>query len=207
MDNGNSDQSGVKSVLSEAYDLVYNGWIRVWRGTGRKQEVVEKKDAVAFLVYNRDRRAVAMVMQDRPATIFATNHIAPILEVPAGHIDQGETVVWAMAREAREELGLLVDLETVAGRFELINFGTPLFTSPGIITERLHLGYGKFNDDEFDHSRTSFGLDAEGESTEVRWISIKELSCMPYPDLKTFTLVQWFMLKIYPQLTAEKENE
>ncbi|MFA6594202.1 MAG: NUDIX hydrolase [Candidatus Buchananbacteria bacterium] len=206
MDNNNSDQSGVGIFLGEAYELVYKGWVTVWRGFHGKQEIVEKKNAVAFLVYNRDKRAVAMVYQERPAASFSRD-AGRVQEVPAGHIDNGELTIEAMAREAREELGLLVDLPTAIEHFTLVNFGASLFTSPGIVTERIFLGYAEFNDDEFDHSRKHFGLAEEGEEVERRWIAIERLENMPYVDLKTFALAQWFLREIYPQLAADNDRE
>jgi 8-oxo-dGTP pyrophosphatase MutT (NUDIX family) len=206
MSGKSNGQSFTKTILHKAYRLVYDGWVKVWYSDEAKQEIVEKRNAVAFLVYNRDRRAVALVYQSRPAVSFFSN-IRRVQEVPAGHIDDGEFTIMAMAREAQEELGLLVDLRTAIERFKLVNFNVPLFTSPGIITERLYLGYAEFNDDEFDHSRQFFGLTEEGEEVERRWVKIEELENMPYNDLKTFALVQWFLRKIYPLLATEKENK
>lgn len=188
-----------RNFLGKAFELVYDGWVRVWSSIAAGHEVVEKTDAVAFLIYNKGLKAVAMVIQERPAANRR------IMEVPAGHMDQADddSPQKAMLREARQELGLLVNPDH-SNVFRILNFAQPLFSSPGILTEKIWLGYAAFDHDDFDQTKIHFGVVEENEEVERRWIPIEELADMEFEDLKTFALVQWFLREQYPQIIGSE---
>lgn len=167
--------------------------------------ILQTPDTVACLVYNRDRKAVALVSQKRPAVSFGENTDGTIIEGVAGHIENYDigNPKAAMARECNEELGMRLDPDDQD--FELLNQGEALYTSPGHSTEKMWLGYIEVGDGMFDHSKADFGLAEEGESTRRLWIPINCLSMMELHDLKTFALVQWFLrTKCYYNNTVTK---
>lgn len=187
----------VKMFGSRMAELAFGGFLKVWRVPGTNWEIVEKKDAVAVLVYNRDRQAAVFVNQERPATGGI------LTEVAAGHIEaSGEQpsnreVVETMAREIQEELGINVPWQ----RIELLTQG--VFTSPGISTEKIWLGYVEVCDEDMEAEERDFGLAEEGEVTRRFWIGVDSLDAVSrsaFRDMKTFALVQWFLLNKYPDI-------
>ena len=93
-------------------------------GRRARREVVEHPDAVVVLAI-RDDGLIAFVRQWRHPTG------RPLLELPAGRIDPGETPEQTARRELREEVGL------DPGRLELAR---GFFVAPGSLDEFLH-GY------------------------------------------------------------------
>lgn len=96
------------------------------------REAVERGNAVAVLLYERDSSSFLLVEQFRyPA---ARRNMPWSLELPAGAIDAGEHPKDAARREVLEEIGYKVDhLEQVA----------TYFPSPGVSSELIHIFYGE----------------------------------------------------------------
>ncbi len=91
-------------------------------GRRARREVVEHPDAVVVLAI-RDDGMIAFVRQWRHPTG------RPLLELPAGRVDPGETPSEAARRELREEVGLDPSrLETARG----------FYVAPGFADEFLH---------------------------------------------------------------------
>ena len=91
-------------------------------GRQARREVVEHPDAVVVLAI-RDDGMIAFVRQWRHPTG------KPLLELPAGRIDPGETPEQTARRELREEVGL------DPGR---LDFARGFFVAPGFADEFLH---------------------------------------------------------------------
>jgi hypothetical protein len=68
-------------------------------------EVVERRDAVGVLLYNRDRRSVIVVKQFRLPTFEKHGNSGWFVETIAGIVKEGETPVEAAIRETFEETG------------------------------------------------------------------------------------------------------
>ncbi len=93
------------------------------------REIVEQKDAVAVLPYDR-RRKVAMFVEILRAPVLLKAALPALLEAPAGLIDPGEDARSAALRELAEETGLVVeDIRQVA----------TVWSTPGVSTERITL--------------------------------------------------------------------
>ena len=91
-------------------------------GRRARREVVEHPDAVVVLAI-RDDGDIAFVRQWRHPTG------RPLLELPAGRVDPGETPAETARRELREEVGL------DPARLE---FARGFYVAPGFATEYLH---------------------------------------------------------------------
>lgn len=91
-------------------------------GRRAAREIIEHPDAVVILAFNDDGQ-IALVRQWRaPAE-------RPLLELPAGRIDPGETPEQAARRELREEVGLEPGQLTPLHEF---------YVAPGWATEYLY---------------------------------------------------------------------
>jgi ADP-ribose pyrophosphatase len=103
-------------------EKVYAGrFIDVELRNGR--EVVLHGPAVAVVTVDREER-VLLVRQERAGAG------GPLLELPAGNVDEGEPPIEAAQRELREETGLR------GGEWiEVAN----VYTTPGYCDERIHL--------------------------------------------------------------------
>jgi ADP-ribose pyrophosphatase len=87
------------------------------------KEIVVHGPAVTVVAVDRDDR-VWLVRQQRAGAR------APLLELPAGNVDDGEEPIRAAQRELREETGLHGGEWVEAASF---------FTTPGFCDERMHL--------------------------------------------------------------------
>lgn len=192
-----------KQACNRVFEMIYCGFVRLWKEIGGNHVIVEKPSAVSFLVYNRNRRKLVFVSQHRPATG------GKILEAPAGHIDlppdqqSNRCILETMAREAQEELGVIIDID----RIELVSMG--LFTSPGILTEKIWLGYMEIGDADIEQEERIYGLAEEGERIERSWLPIEPMDKLvgsAFMDMKTFALIQWFLRVKYPQLSQQTEG-
>ncbi len=91
-----------------------------------------------YYVYLRSCLRTAVAVADYSSTMRISNCIGNLWELPAGLVDEDETGDYglrlAVVRELEEEVGFKIDVESV-----LINrLGFPMFSSPGIIAERLY---------------------------------------------------------------------
>jgi ADP-ribose pyrophosphatase len=92
------------------------------------RERINKKNAVASLVYNKNTDKYIFVKQWRPGTL------TEILEIPAGTLDvEGESSIECMKREIVEETGYKVDfIKEIVPEF---------MVSPGYTTEKMTIFY------------------------------------------------------------------
>ncbi len=98
-----------------------------------KREVYDRGDGAAILLYNTDQNTVILTRQMR-FPVFLRDNEGDLIEVCAGMLD-GEAPAEAIRREAEEETGINLDhVEEIAA----------LYTSPGAVTERLHLFVGAY---------------------------------------------------------------
>lgn len=152
---------------------------------------VMKGHAVAGLVYNPDRDAVAFVRQQRWPFMY-TAEDGYILEVPAGHVGKAPPH-HALAWELKEEMGANAEREALESQMQHLNDGQEVAVSPGWTNEKLWLIFVRLKPGQCDDSRTVFGNAEEGERTELFWVPVSDLDGTVYEDLKTWGLVQWFL--------------
>ncbi len=94
-----------------------------------KRELLHRGDAVAVLLYDPSEDKVVLIEQFRVGAIEDEN--GPwMLEIVAGMVEQGETVIDVAKRECEEEAGVKVH------SFETIQ---SIYSSPGGCSEKVHI--------------------------------------------------------------------
>ena len=137
-------------MKADDVQVVYQGEhlvVSVERWGGRTREVVDRPDVVAVVAVDR-QGFVTLVRQFREAAR------RPLLEIPAGRIEEGEGPLATAKRELREETGLH------GGDWRA---GPVWWTTPGFCRERVHLFFAE----ELEQGEPA---PDEGEDLElVRW--------------------------------------
>lgn len=134
------------------------------------RDVVVKSPVVAVLPVTEDGK-VYLVQQDRVG-----NENKPVLEVPAGHIDEGESVTEAMSRELQEEIGKRPRKLTVMPSF---------LVSPGFTNETVTLAIAEYLVDS--------KLEAE-DTSEISIVKMDAHSALNVTtDLKTAFLLMTYL--------------
>ncbi|GFO72601.1 ADP-ribose pyrophosphatase [Bathymodiolus japonicus methanotrophic gill symbiont] len=132
------------------------------------RELFQRGSCVAVLLYDPDADKVVIIEQFRmgPVGQPERHEQAWLLEIVAGAIEDGETAEQVAYREAEEEAGCVVK------EMRLIN---EFYTSPGGISERISLFYGRVNADDVGGIH---GLDHEHEDILVSTVSFAEAYAM-----------------------------
>ncbi len=169
----------------EAVDLRHELFSGQWSPLVRRFNL-DRGEAVAVLIYIKDRDAFVLVRQFRYAAHTASNE-GWIDEIVAGVIEDDSPLECAK-RECMEEAGFDID------RFEPLGV---IFSSPGITTERIHLFLGIC--DSADRKYAGGGLELEEEDIKVLEIPRQEawerLIQNRFRDGKTILALQHFFLK------------
>ena len=174
----------------------YKGWNDLYRlvidytGSNGKtvrinREVADHGAAASILLYDPARDRVVLVRQFRTATFYLGRE-AFLLEAAAGLLD-GDDPEEGVRREALEETGY-----RVGKVFPLF----PMFGSPGMLAEEVHLFVGLI--DTSVRETTGGGLADEHEDIEVVEMPLDEAFAMigagKIPDAKTIILLQWAVM-------------
>ena len=118
-----------------------------------QRELVGRNDAVAMVAYDPVTDEVVLVEQFRIGAIAEDQPW--LIEIVAGLIDEGESPEQVTIRESKEEIGCAPsELIKIAG----------FYTSPGGISEWVHLYIGKISVEELDEAG---GLEEEGEDIKI----------------------------------------
>ena len=178
---------------------VYSGWMKVIQARLRRQkfdgsmsdewkyEKMERGNAVAALIFNRDTQKIVLVNQFRyPTCQHGTGWIT---EVVAGMITENEDPQETVKRELIEESGYQTEkLEHIGG----------FYVSPGGTTERIILYYAEVRDR--DKIEPGGGLEQENENVQILEYSLEESIRMldngEFNDAKTIIALLWLKNKI-----------
>ncbi|WP_124980615.1 NUDIX domain-containing protein [Nonlabens xiamenensis] len=126
-----------EQIILDKFLKVYEARVSYDTYTGNEpleatRQALDRGNAVAVLLYEKDTQQFLFVEQYRYP---AARHDEPwLLEIPAGHVDDGEDPKQAAIREVREEIGFEIE------KLELIN---QYFPSPGMLSEQISLYYGE----------------------------------------------------------------
>jgi ADP-ribose pyrophosphatase len=177
---------------------VYDGWMKVIRARLRQEkldgsmseghpyEKMERGDAVAALIWNRDTGKIILINQFRyPACKHGSGWIT---EVVAGKVEEGEEPQETVKRELIEESGYQVETLEHIGDF---------YVSPGGTTERIFLYYAEVRN--IDKIAKGGGLKRESEDIQVLEYSWEEVMKMldngEFEDAKTIIALMWLKNK------------
>lgn len=133
-------------------------------------EYLEKPNAIASLILNKDLTKALLVKQYRPGAK------GMLLEIPAGIIENGENPIETLYREIREETGYEQDDYNV-----IYNSTEPLILSPGYTTESLYIYIVQLKNNNIFPKEL---LLDEGEDLEPIWINLEKLTSITL-DFKT----------------------
>lgn len=151
----------------------------------QQRETYDRGDGAAILLVDPLRRTVVLTRQFR-YPCFVNGHDALMVEVPAGALE-GDDPEACVRAEAEQEAGW---------RVRALRKVMEVFTSPGAVTERLHLYVAEV--DAQDRIGAGGGLQAEGEDIEVFDCPFDEALAMvergEIVDAKTILLLQWAAL-------------
>ena len=189
-----SDRIRVKDirVLSDSYTKLTSTPFEWRRADGewqtQRREICDRGNGATLLPYNRKQRTVVLVKQFRyPAYVNGYDDL--LIEAAAGLLDN-ESPENRIRLEAEEETGYrLHDVHKV---FEA-------FTSPGLVTEKLHFFVAEYEPEM--KVGSGGGLKDEGEEIEVLELPIDEALAMVasgrIADAKTIMLLQYAALNIF----------
>jgi nudix-type nucleoside diphosphatase (YffH/AdpP family) len=146
------------------------------------REVHDHGNGAAVLAFDPLARTAVLVRQVRAAAVVAGTD-GVLVEAIAGIVDDGETPLDTVRREAVEETGVTLG--------DVVEVGRP-FSSPGTLTERTHLFLGEI--DPGVPRGKGGGMLAEHEEIEVIEVPLAVLAEMAdareIDDLKTLLLVE-----------------
>jgi GDP-mannose pyrophosphatase NudK len=153
----------------------------------QSREVYDRGNGAAILLYNKQRRTIALTRQFRLPALLNGDPDGMLLEVPAGLLDADDPVT-AIRREAEEETGY---------RIEHVEEVLASIMSPGSVTERLHLFVGEYT--AADRVSAGGGHASESEDIAVIEVTLDQALAMierrEIVDAKTIMLVYHARLK------------
>lgn len=156
-------------------------------GTVRRLSL-ERGNAVAMLVFNRDTQKLLLINQFRYPTYH--NGHGWMTETIAGMIDAGEAPEEAVRREAKEETGLDV---------QAVEFIASFYPSPGGCSEQIHLFYVEIAGPTARYDRIG-GLASENESILTLEFSLDEalagIRSGEIRDAKTIIGIFWLQNRL-----------
>lgn len=189
---------GEKRVEIESREIVFDDFFRIEKAALRferfdgtmsktvKRLSLERGDAVAALIFNRDSNKLLLTYQFKYPTLKKGD--GWVTEVLAGMIDGGETPEEALRREIDEEAGF--EIRSVA---HIHTF----YVSPGGTSERIFLYYVEVSD--ADKIGAGGGLASEGEDIRVVEYTLPEawelLDRREINDAKTLVALMWLRSK------------
>ena len=184
-----------KKLVFDGFFKMYEAVIRYLRFDGQMSQpvrrlVFERGDAVAAIVWHRDRQKVILTNQFR----YPAYEKGPgwIYEVVAGMRDADEQPEEAMRREMIEEIGYQPSILTPIGTF---------YVSPGGTSERIMLYYAEIGNG--DKIGAGGGLASEHEDIQLIELSPVELwealNDNTLVDAKTIIGAMWLRRKLIGQ--------
>lgn len=190
-----------KKVEIESREIVFDDFFKIEKASLRferfdgtmsrkvKRLSLERGDAVAALIYNRDTGRLLLTNQFKYPTMGHGD--GWITEIVAGMVEEGETPEEALGREIEEEAGFKIR--------ECARVHT-FYVSPGGTSERIFLYYVEVN--ESDREGEGGGLASEAEDIKVLAYTPAEAFALldrgQINDAKTLIALMW--------LRSRKEN-
>jgi len=147
------------------------------------RECYDRGDGAGILLYNKVKKTVILTRQFRMPTFMNDNKNGLLIEICAGLLDKDNPEA-CIIRETEEEVGYR--LKSVKKVYEA-------YSSPGVMTEKMHFFIGEYTDDM--KVNAGGGLESEQEDIEVLEIllkdAIKMLNNGEIYDTRTIVLLQY----------------
>ncbi|AUC86547.1 GDP-mannose pyrophosphatase [Polaribacter sp. ALD11] len=159
------------------YQMSNESWVSQMR------EVYERGHGAGILLYNTTKKTVILIKQFRMPTFLHDNEDGFLIEIPAGLLDT-DNPEQCIIRETEEEVG--IRLKSVKKIYEG-------YSSPGVLTEKMHFFIGEYTDDM--KVSEGGGLESETEDIEVLEVPFTEAVRMlnegEIVDTRTIVLLQY----------------
>jgi GDP-mannose pyrophosphatase NudK len=172
-----SDNHYTLHKLNFDYQMPDETWVHQMR------EVYERGHGAGILLYNTTKKTVVLVKQFRMPSFLNDKKDGFLIEIPAGIIDE-DNPEQCILRETEEETG--IRLKSVKKIYEG-------YSSPGVLTEKMHFFTGEYTDDM--KVSVGGGLASESEDIEVLEVPFKEAIEMlengNIIDTRTIVLLQY----------------
>ncbi|MCL6461373.1 nudix-type nucleoside diphosphatase, YffH/AdpP family [Flavobacterium micromati] len=177
-----SDNHYVLNKVTFDYQKKDESWI------SHKREVYDRGNGAAILLYNLQQKTILLTRQFRLPTYLNGNKSGMMIEVCAGLLDQ-DSPEQCIIRETEEETGY---------RIAKVKKIMETYTSPGAVTEILHLFIGEY--DESMKVTEGGGLESEQENIDVIELLFDEayikIGNGEINDAKTVILLQYAKINL-----------
>jgi len=179
-----------KTLLSDNYYTLNKFKFKYQMSDGRwvnqMREVYERGHGAGILLYNKTKKTVVLIKQFRLPTLLHDSKDGFLIEIPAGLLDL-DNPEQCVIRETEEEVG--IRLKSVKKVYEG-------FSSPGVLTEKMHFFVGEYTDDM--KVSKGGGLESETEDIEVLEMPFTEAVRMlnegEIVDTRTIVLLQYAII-------------
>ena len=172
-----SDNYYILSKFNFDYQKSDGSWVNPMR------EVYERGHGAGILLYNITKKTVILIKQFRLPTYLHDNKDGFLIEIPAGLLDE-DNPEQCIIRETEEEVG--IRLKSVINVYEG-------YSSPGVLTEKMHFFVGEYTEDM--KVNDGGGLANENEDIEVLELPFTEAVRMlnegEIVDTRTIVLLQY----------------
>ncbi len=179
-----------KKLLSDNYYILkrvtFDYLMKSGEWVNQMREVYDRGDGAGILLYNKHKGTVILIKQFRMPTYLNDNKDGFLVEVCAGLLDQDNPEA-CIIRETEEEVGYR--LKSVKKIYEG-------YSSPGVMTEKMHFFVGEYTDDM--KVGAGGGLASEHEDIEVLEIPFEKAVGMlengEIVDTRTIVLLQYALI-------------
>ena len=162
------------------YQMSDGSWVNQMR------EVYERGHGAGILLYNTTKKTVVLIKQFRLPTLLHDSKDGFLIEIPAGLLDL-DNPEQCVIRETEEEVG--IRLKSVKKVYEG-------YSSPGVLTEKMHFFVAEYTDDM--KVSEGGGLESETEDIEVLEIlfteAVRMLNEGEIVDTRTIVLLQYAII-------------
>ena len=180
----------IKKLLSDNYYILkrvtFDYLMKSGEWVNQMREVYDRGDGAGILLYNKHKGTVILIKQFRMPTYLNDNKDGFLVEVCAGLLDQDNPEA-CIIRETEEEVGYR--LKSVKKVYEG-------YSSPGVMTEKMHFFVGEYTDDM--KVGAGGGLASEHEDIEVLEIPFEKAIGMlengEIVDTRTIVLLQYALI-------------
>lgn len=175
-----SDNYYTLNKLTFDYKQTNGEWVT------QARECYDRGDGAGILLYNKEKGTVILTKQFRMPTFLNDNEDGLLIEVCAGMLDKDNPEA-CIIRETEEEVGYR--LKEVKKVFEA-------YSSPGVMTEKMHFFIGEYTDAM--KVSEGGGLESEHEDIEVLEMpfstAVNMLNNGEIHDTRTIILLQYALI-------------